>query len=123
MMNLEKNFTHVGIFHSPIDNLQLFMNKHGSLPFTILADADFKYFEKYEIERSFLKMIAAMFFKVHKIFPALMKGYIPTRIKGYLDIAVTDILINEKGIVKEVYYARKDIVDHYEFNKIKEFSL
>ena len=27
-----KNFTHVGIFHSPVDNLKLFMGKHGPLP-------------------------------------------------------------------------------------------
>ncbi len=118
------NFTHVGIFHSPVDHLKLSMKKHGStLPFTILADTDFKYFKKYEIERSFLKVIAAMLFKPHKIIPAIIKGFIPIRILGYFDIAVTDILINEDGIVEEVYYAKKDIADHFEFNKIKEFSL
>ena len=47
----------------------------------------------------------------------------PTRIKGYFDIAVTDILINEEGIVEEVYYAKKDVADHFPFNKVKEFSL
>ena len=119
-----KNFTHVGIFHSPVDHLKLSMKTHGStLPFTILADTDFKYFKKYEIERSFLKVIAAMLFKPHKIIPAIIKGFIPIRILGYFDIAVTDILINEDGIVEEVYYAKKDIADHFEFNKIKEFSL
>ena len=119
-----KNFTHVGIFHSPVDHLKLSMKKHGgALPFTVLADTDFKYFKKYEIERSFLKVIAAMLFKPHKIIPAIIKGFIPIRILGYFDIAVTDILINEDGIVEEVYYAKKDIADHFEFNKIKEFSL
>ena len=119
-----KNFTHVGIFHSPVDHLKLSMKKHGSpLPFTILADTNFKYFKKYEIERSFLKVITAMLFKPHKIIPAIIKGFIPIRILGYFDIAVTDILINEDGIVEEVYYAKKDIADHFEFNKIKEFSL
>ena len=119
-----KNFTHVGIFHSPVDHLKLSMKKHGStLPFTVLADTDFKYFKKYEIERSFLKVIAAMLLKPHKIIPAIIKGFIPIRILGYFDIAVTDVLINEDGIVEEVYYAKKDIADHFEFNKIKEFSL
>ena len=119
-----KNFTHIGIFHSPVDHLKLSMKKHGStLPFTVLADTDFKYFKKYEIERSFLKVIAAMLLKPHKIIPAIIKGFIPIRILGYFDIAVTDILINEDGIVEEVYYAKKDIADHFEFNKIKEFSL
>tara|TARA_B110000438_G_C15687701_1_gene595346 strand:+ start:385 stop:927 length:543 start_codon:yes stop_codon:yes gene_type:complete len=118
-----KNFTHIGVFHSPVDNLHFFMKKHESLPFTVLADENFKYFKKYEIERSFSKMLAAMFFKVHKFFPAIIKGFIPTRIKGHLDIAVTDIFINENGKVEEVYYAKKDIVDHFKFNKVKDFSL
>ena len=99
------------------------MDKHDTLPFTVLADTDFRYFQKYDIERSLIKMITAMFFKAHRIFPAIIKGYIPTRIKGHLDIAVTDILINKQGVVEEVYYAKKDIVDHFEFDKIKEFSL
>jgi|TARA_B110000438_G_scaffold291549_1_gene328625 peroxiredoxin len=118
-----ENFTHVGIFHSPINNLESYMNKHGTLPFIILADEGFKYYKKYEIERSLSKLLAAMIFKAHKIFPALIKGYIPFSIKGYFDIAVTDILINEKGLVEEVYYAKKDIADHFSFDKIKEFSL
>ena len=117
-----KNFTHIGIFHSPTDNLHLYMKKHGDIPFTILADSEFKYFAKYEIERSIKKMLSAVLFKAHKIIPAIIKGFIPIKIKGYADIAVTDILINENGVVEEVYYAKKDIADHFEFDKIKEFS-
>ena len=99
------------------------MGKHGPLPFTVIADTDFKYFQKYEIERSFSKMLATMLFKAHKVFPALIRGYIPTRIRGFFDIAVTDVLINEEGIVEEVYYAKKDVADHFPFDKVKEFSL
>ena len=120
---LGKNFTHVGIFHSPVDNLKFYMDKHNDLPFTVLADEQFKYFQKYEIERSMTKTLNAMLFKPHKIIPAMIKGYIPTRIKGHLDIAVTDILINEQGNVEEVCYAKKDIADHFKFEKIKEFAL
>ena len=120
---LGNNFTHVGIFHSPVDNLKLYMDKHNNLPFTVLADENFDYFQKYEIERSMSKTINAMLFKPHKIIPALMKGYIPTRIKGHLDIAVTDVLINEDGVVQDVYYAQKDIADHFEFEKIKQFAV
>ena len=42
-----KNFIHVGIFHSPIENLRRVMNKHKELKFKILADEDFKYFKKF----------------------------------------------------------------------------
>ena len=99
------------------------MDKHKNLPFTVLADENLEYFQKYEIERSVSTTLNAMLFKAHKIIPAMMKGYIPTRIKGHLDIAVTDVLINEDGVVQDVYYAKKDIADHFEFNKIKEFAL
>ena len=78
--------------------------------------------KKYEIERSMMKTLSAMLFKSHKIIPAVLKGYIPLKIKGHFDIAVTDVLINEQGTVDEVYYAKKDIADHFSFEKIKEFA-
>jgi peroxiredoxin len=112
----------IGIFDSTLEFLTESMKKHD-LPFTILADENFEYFKKYEIERSMAKTLNAMLFKPHKIIPAMMKGYIPTKIKGHLDIAVTDVLINEQGVVEEVYYAQKDIADHFEFEKIKQFAL
>lgn len=30
-------------------------------------------------------------------------------------------LIHEDGVVEEVFYAKKHAVDHYKFDKIKEF--
>ena len=74
---LGKNFTHVGIFHSPVDNLKFYMDKHNDLPFTVLADEQFKYFQKYEIERSYSKMFATFLFKAHKVFPALVSSKAP----------------------------------------------
>ena len=50
------NFTHVGIFHSNVNLLKSNMKKHGPIPFTVLADEKFKYFEKYSIERSWFKL-------------------------------------------------------------------
>ena len=117
-----KDFVHIGIFHSPTDNLNRTMKKHGKLPFNILADEHFKYFEKYEVERSMGKVFLAMLFKSHKIFPAIVKGFIPMPIKGFFDIAVTDVFINEKGIVVDVFYAKKDSADHFPFEKVRAFS-
>ena len=117
-----KDFVHIGIFHSPTENLSRTMKKHGKLPFNILADEHFKYFEKYEVERSMGKVFLAMLFKSHKIFPAIVKGFIPMPIKGFFDIAVTDVFINEKGIVVDVFYARKDSADHFPFEKVRAFS-
>ena len=117
-----EDFVHIGIFHSPTDNLNRTMKKHGKLPFKILADEHFKYFEKYEVERSMGKVFLAMLFKSHKIFPAIFKGFIPMPIKGFFDIAVTDVFINEKGKVADVFYAKKDSADHFPFEKVKAFS-
>ncbi|MBL6770523.1 MAG: redoxin domain-containing protein [Rhizobiales bacterium] len=117
------NFTHIGIFHSPVDNLEKYMKKHGELPFVVLADEEFKYFKKYNIQRSFTKLLTVTLLKIHKIFPAIMRGYIPLTIKGHFDIAVADILINEDGVVDDVYYARTDVADHFPFDRVKEFSL
>ena len=78
-----KDFVHIGIFDSPTENLSRTMKKHGKLPFNILADEHFKYFEKYEVERSMGKVFLAMLFKSHKIVPAIVKGYIPMPIKGF----------------------------------------
>jgi hypothetical protein len=53
----------------------------------------------------------------------MVKGYIPLSIKGHFDIAVTDILINEDGVVEDVYYAKSDVADHFTFDRVREFSL
>ena len=53
----------------------------------------------------------------------MIKGYIPTSIKGHFDIAVTDILINEGGFVEDVYYAKSDVADHFTFDRVREFSI
>ena len=63
-----------GIFHSNVSLLKSNMKKHGPTPFTILADENFKYFEKYEIERSWSKLFLAMgLYKTFVIFPCINK--------------------------------------------------
>ena len=119
---LGSNFTHVGIFHSNVSLLKSNMKKHGDINFTVLADENFKYFEKYEIERSWVKLMIAGLVKTFSIFPALIKGFMPIPLGGHFNTAVTDVLINEEGIVEEVLYAKKHAADHLPFNKIKSFS-
>ena len=116
-----KNFTIVGIFHAPVDFLKKNMDRH-ELPFTVLADEEFKYFKKYDVERSYGKLFSAFIFKIHKFFLAGIKGYLPLQFKGYLDIVPVDVLINEEGVVEDVYYGESDIADHMPFEKVKLFS-
>ena len=114
-------FTMVGIFHAPRDFLKKNMKKH-KLPFTVLADEKFEYFKKFNVEKSYLKLFLAFILKPHKFFIAGLKGYLPVQFKGYLTIVPVDVLIDENGIVEDVYYGKSDIADHMSFEKIKSFS-
>ena len=119
---LGKNFLVVAVFDSPLDNLIKHAKKHDA-PFPILADENYKYYEKYGLERSFLKFLRAVIFKFPTLIKASMKGFIPIVFKGYVNTLPSDIMINSNGIVEDVYYAKTDTGDHLPFSKIKSFSV
>ena len=114
------NFQHVSIWHAPQDFLKKNMDKHN-IPFIALADENYKYFSKYSVERSIGKTLLAFIYRLPSFILASTKGFIPFQFKGYMDIVITDVLIDENGKVVEVQYGR-DIGHHFSFNKIKEFS-
>ena len=118
---LGSNFQHVSIWHAPQDFLKKNMDKHN-IPFIALADENYKYFSKYSVERSIRKTLLAFIYRLPSFFLATLKGFIPLQLKGYLDIVITDVLIDESGTVVDVQYG-KDIGHHYSFDKIKKFSL
>ena len=60
------------------------MDKHN-IPFIALADENYKYYEKYGLERSFLKFLRAVIFKFPTLIKASMKGFIPIVFKGYVN--------------------------------------
>ena len=117
---LGTNFQHVSIWHAPQDFLKKNMDKHN-IPFIALADENYKYFSKYNIERSIGKTLLALIYRLPSFILAVFRGFIPFRFKGYIDIVITDVLIDESGKVVDVQYGR-DIGHHYNFDKIKEFS-
>ena len=115
------NFQHVSIWHAPEDFLKKNMDRHN-IPFIALADKDYKYFNKYDVERSIGKTLLAFIYRLPSFLLAVLKGFIPFQLKGYMDIVITDVLIDESGKVVDVQYGR-DIGHHYNFDKIKKFSL
>lgn len=117
---LGPNFQHVSIWHSPKDFLKKNMDRHN-IPFIALADENYKYFKKYNVERSINKTLLAFVFRLPSFFLAVLRGFIPLQLKGYIDIVITDVLIDESGTVIDVQYGR-DIGHHYNFDKIKKFS-
>ena len=118
-----KDFEIVLVFHSSVEFLNKQMKKHGPLPFTVLADPDYSYYKKYEIERSMAKLMNAFIFKFPRALSALLKGYIPIKLGGHLDIMTADFFLDKHGIVIKSKYSEKDAFDGFEFNEIKEFSL
>ena len=80
------------------------------------------YFNKYSVEKSFLKFLKGTTIRFHRLLFAMMKGYIPSMIpRGSFSTIPVDILIGKDGVVEEVYYA-KDTSDHLSFDTVKEFS-
>ena len=63
----------------------------------------------------------AFIFRLPSFLLAGLKGFIPFEFKGYMDIVITDVLIDESGKVIDALYGR-DIGHHYSFDKIREFS-
>jgi hypothetical protein len=53
----------------------------------------------------------------------MLKGYIPIKLGGYLDIMTADFFLDKEGVVIRSKYSEKDAFDGFEFNEIKEFSL
>ena len=116
---LGKNFEMIAIFNSSPDYLAKQMGKHNA-PFTILADQNFEYFAKYEVEKSFPKFMIGSLVGFFRILKASLKGYFPMELKG-MTIVPVDVLINEAGIIEKVYYG-KNTTDHISFDEIKKFS-
>jgi len=52
----------------------------------------------------------------------MLKGYLPTTLKGSITTMPADFLIDPKGYIQTAYYG-KDEGDHLSFEQIKEFTL
>ena len=118
-----KDFEIILVFHSKVDNLMEKMKRHGELPFTVVADPSYFYYKKYGLERSAIKFIKALILKFPLALSALLKGYIPLSIDGFIDIATADFFLDKNGVVLNAKYSVKDIFDGFKFEEIKQFSL
>ena len=115
------NFTVVAVFDSPLDNLNRHTAGHKA-PFPILADESNQYYKAYGIEHSFSGMLKGMILRMPTLVKGLLKGYLPTTLKGSLITMPADFLVDPMGIIQTAYYG-KDEGDHLPFEQIKEFAL
>ena len=118
---LENNLQIIAIFDAPINFLTQSMKKHDT-PFIILADENFEYFKKYDVEQSILKFLIGTTTGFFRFCRALSKGYIPITMKGSMTTVPVDVLINSDGTIEKAYYG-KSTADHLSFEEIKNFSL
>ena len=93
------DFTIIAVFDSPLDNLTLHAKKHKA-PFPILADENNKYYREYGIEHSVSGMFKGMFLRMPTLLKGMLKGYIPTTIKGSMTTMPADFLINREGVIE-----------------------
>ena len=118
---LGDTFQVIAIFDSPLDFLIKSTKKHNA-PFKILADENFDYFKKYDVEQSAWKFLIGSTLGFFRLLKAFAKGYIPMQMKGSMRTVPVDILINEDGTIERAYYA-KNTTDHLSFDEVKTFSL
>ena len=115
------NFTIVAVFDSPLDNLIRHAKGHNA-PFPILADENNQYYQKYSIEHSVSGVLKGMVFRMPKLMKAMIKGYLPIKIKGSWTTMPADFLIDKSGFIQVAHYG-KDEGDHLPFEQVKAFSL
>ena len=118
---LGDNFEIIAIFDSPLDFLIKSSKKHNA-PFKILADENFDYFKKYDVEQSAWKFLVGSTLGFFRLLKAFAKGYIPMQMKGSMRTVPVDILINADGTIETAYYA-KNTTDHLNFDEVKTFSM
>jgi len=113
-------FEVVAVFDAKLENLQKYAPRHQA-PFPILADEDKSIHRLYQIEHSFLGVLKGMVFRFPSLMLAMLKGYIPWRIKGEITAMPADFLIDENGIIQTAYYG-KDEGDHIALHRVKQFA-
>ncbi len=116
-----ENFTVVAVFDSPLNNLKKHTGGHKA-PFPILADESNQYYREYGIEHSFSGMLKGMILRMPTLVKGMLKGYLPTTLKGSITTMPADFLIDPRGFIQTAYYG-KDEGDHLPFEQIKEFAL
>ena len=117
---LGENFEIVGIFPSEIEHLRKHTNKHTS-KFPILSDCDLKYYRKFRVKKSFLGMIKGIVFRMPSLWKSMKAGNVPLEISSRVLIMPLSLLVDEKGIVQEIYHG-KDEGDHIPIDRVVEFS-
>lgn len=111
----------VAVFDSPLDNLVRHAAGHRA-PFPILADERNESYRAYGIEHSLGGVVRGMVFRMPALLRGMVKGYLPTTIRGSLTTMPADFLIAPDGTIQLPYYGT-DEGDHLPLDRVREFFL
>ena len=115
------NFVPIAIFDCDFDDLVKNSKKHDG-EITILCDDDRIYFDKYEVQNSFLRFLVGITIRVDRFFKALLKGYNPaSNMSGAFLGLPADILVDENGIVQKALYG-SHTANHIPLKEVVQFS-
>jgi thioredoxin-dependent peroxiredoxin len=114
------SFTVVAVFDSPLDNLVRFSARHIA-PFPILADENNRYYREYGIEHSVAGVFKGVILRLPALVKGMLRGYLPTTVKGSLTTMPADFLIDPAGVIQVVHYGA-DEGDHLPFEQVTEFA-
>ena len=109
----------VAVFSATLDHLQHHANKHVTqLP--ILADEYSEYYKKFGVKKSFWGALKGSLLRLPTAIKGMMNGYIPKEISSRLLIMPLSLLIDEQGVIQEIYYG-KDEGDHLPLAQVEAF--
>lgn len=122
---LAKEYEHlnveiIAIFESSDDNLQKHL-PHYEVPFIIISDKQRRFYREYGVDRSLIGMLKGIFTRPIEMMRGMMLSGVPFIVDGNVTQMPADFLIDENGIIRDVYYG-KDEGDHMPLETIKRFT-
>ena len=105
------------VFQSPPKRIARYVGKQDP-PFPILCDPEERLYRLYELNASAKGLVSPSLGS--QMAKAAVLGFLPGRIDGTLTRLPGDFLIDEKGLLVDVFYAR-DISEHIPFNRVETF--
>ncbi|MFK7774189.1 MAG: peroxiredoxin family protein [Saprospiraceae bacterium] len=111
----EKGIQVITLFASPKEEVLKYAGKQNP-PFPIIADGDFKIYEKYGVNVSYIGMLKSMVNPV-KTFKAMTGGFFSLRSMTQDPVIPADFLIDENQKIHTAYYG-KDYDDHIPISEV-----
>jgi len=117
----DQNLEVIAVFTSTDDKILKYVAKNPR-PFRMIGDPELSIYQQYGVNKSIKGVIKGMFFRLGKMFKGYLRGgSLATMLQPHPTIIPADFLINEQGIIEQVWYG-EDPSDHIAMEKINAFA-